>query len=152
MDDAGILEQGACDCTFSRAGFTTRIRDVFSYGKLTGQGVTLVGTDILRVLEEVLPARFGGGPLDYQLVEEDAPHQARILLRVSRRVSLPSPEAVRDCFLSELRRFQGGTGALRIWRSTGALEVVHEDPLVTRTGKVLPLHLLGTGSRSTDAT
>jgi hypothetical protein len=152
MDDCGVLARATCDCTHSRAGFTTQIRDIFSYGKLTGQGVTLVGTDVLDILERVLPARFGGGPLDYQLVEEDAPHQARIVLRVSRRVSLPSPEAVRDCFLSELRRFQGGTGALRVWRSTGALQVVHEDPLVTRVGKVLPLHLLGTGSRSTDAT
>ncbi len=151
MDDAGILERTTCDCTFSRAGFTTQIRDIFSYGKLTGQAVTLVGTDILRVLEETLPARFGGGPTDYQLVEEDGATQARVILRVSRRVPLASCEAVRDCFLAELRRFPGGTGALRIWRSTDALEVVHEDPVATRTGKVLPLHLLGMAGRSPDA-
>ena len=151
MDDCGVLARATCDCTFSRAGFTTQIRDIFSYGKLTGHGVTLAGTDVLDILEKVLPARFGGGPLDYQLVEADAPHQARIILRVSRRVPLPSPEAVRDCFLRELRQFQGGTGALRAWRSAGALEVVHEDPLVTRTGKVLPLHLLGSGTGRSDA-
>ena len=151
MDDAGILEPATCDCTFSRAGFSTRIRDIFSYGKLTGQGVTLVGTDVLRILEEVLPARFGGGPTDYQLVEQDGDRQARIILRVSRRVPLPSPEAVRDCFLRELRQFQGGTGAMRIWRNTQAVEVLHEDPLVTARGKVLPLHLLGSGLRSGDA-
>ncbi len=145
MDDAGTLEKATCECTFSRAGFTTRIRDIFSYGKLTGQGVTLVGTDILRVLEEVLPARFGGAPTDYQLVEQDGDQQARIILRVSRRVPLRSPEAVRDCFLRELRQFQGGAGASRLWRNTQAVEVRHEDPIPTRAGKVLPLHLLGPG-------
>ena len=151
MDDAGILEKTSCDCTFSRAGFTTQIRDIFSYGKLTGQGVTLVGTDILDILENVLPARFGGGPTDYQLVEQDGATQARLILRVSRRVPIPSPEAVRDCFLGELRRFQGGTGALRTLRTTQGVEVLHEDPVTTRTGKVLPLHLLGPGTRTSRA-
>ncbi len=151
MDDAGVLAPATCDCTFSRAGFTTQIRDIFSYGKLTGQGVTLASADILHILEEVLPARFGGGPTDYQLVEEDGAHQARVILRVSRRVPLSSPEALRGCFLRELRQLQGGAGASRLWRSTQAVEVIHADPLTTRTGKVLPLHLLGPGSRRTDA-
>ncbi len=150
MDDAGVLAPATCDCTFSRAGFTTQIRDIFSYGKLTGHSVTLAGADVLAILEHVLPARFGGGPLDYQLLEEDAPDQARVLLRVSRRVPLPSLEAVRECFLGELRRLESGTTVLRIWRNAAAVEVVHQDPLVTRTGKVLPLHLLGTGSRTSD--
>ncbi len=151
MDDAGVLAPATCDCTFSRAGFTTQIRDIFSYGKLTGHSVTLAGADVLAILESVLPARFGGGPLDYQLVEEDAPDQARVVLRVSQRVPLLSLEAVRNCFLSELRRLESGTTVLRIWRNAAAVEVVHQDPLVTRTGKVLPLHLLGPGSRRPDA-
>jgi hypothetical protein len=116
-----------------------------------GQGVTLAGADILHILEEVLPARFGGAPTDYQLVEQDGDRQARVILRVSRRVPLPSPEALRDCFLRELRQFQGGAGASRLWRSTQAVEVVHADPLTTHTGKVLSLHLLGPGSRRPDA-
>jgi len=111
-----------------------------------------VGTDVLHVLENVLPARFGGAPTDYQLVEQDGADQARLALRVSRRVPLASPEAVRDCFLRELRRFQGGTGALRSLRATDSLEVLHADPLVTRTGKVLPLHLLGPGLKAPEAT
>jgi hypothetical protein len=151
MDDAGVLAPATCDCAFSHAGFTTQVRDIFSYGKLTGQGVTLAGADILHILEEVLPARFGGGPTDYQLAEEDGDRQARVILRVSRRVPLPSPEALRDCFLRELRQFQGGAGASRLWRSTQAVEVVHADPLTTHTGKVLSLHLLGPGSRRPDA-
>jgi hypothetical protein len=151
MDDAGVLAPATCDCTFSRMGFTTQIRDIFSYGKLTGHGVTLVGTDVLRILETVLPARFGGGPTDYQLVEQDAANQARVILRVSRRLPLSSLAAVRDCFVQELRQLHGGAVASRMWRTAEALEVVHDDPVTTPAGKVLPLHLLGSGARISDA-
>jgi hypothetical protein len=147
MDDCGIIEDATCDCSYSRMGFRRRIRDIASYGKLTGVGVTLVGTDVVRILEEVLPARFGGSAMDYQVVELDDQVQARLELRVSRRVQLQSLDEVKDCFLRELRQFQGGAGASRIWRDTAALAVVHEDPLVTMRGKVLPLHLMGTGRK-----
>jgi hypothetical protein len=148
MDDCGVIEPATCDCTFSKMGFRRRIRDIASFGKLTGIGVTLVGTDVVRVLEEALPARFGGGVTDYQLVEQDGDIQAKLELRVSRRVKLDSLDEVRVFFLRELRQFEGGAGASRIWRDTAALQVVHEDPLVTSRGKVLPLHLMGSGMGS----
>ncbi len=143
MDDCGVIEPATCDCLYSRIGFRRRIRDIASFGKLTGIGVTLVGTDVIRILEETLPSRFGGSVTDYQLVECDGGAQARLQLRVGRRVAVASLDGIKDCFLRELRQFEGGAGASRIWRDTGALEVVHEDPLVTLRGKVLPLHLLG---------
>ena len=146
MDDCGIIEDAACDCTYSAMGFGRRIRDIASYGKLTGIGVTLVGTDVIRVLEEVLPARFGGCATDYQLVEQDDEVQARLELRVSRRLKPASLDEVKDCFLRELRQFEGGAGASRIWRDTGAIQVVHENPIMTQRGKVLALHLMGSGT------
>ena len=33
--------------------------------------MTFLDSDVIRVLEEVLPARFGGGPTDFQLVEQE---------------------------------------------------------------------------------
>jgi hypothetical protein len=33
------------------------------------QGMTFLGHDLIRPVEEVLPAQFGGGPTDYQSVE-----------------------------------------------------------------------------------
>jgi len=116
MDDSGVLEPATCDCTFSRLGLTTRVRNIFSFGKLTGQGMTLVGTDIVRLLEEVLPRRFGGGPGDYQLVEIDGPSQTRLCFRVSPRVRLDSPEQLKECFLGEIRGLTGGAIASRVWK------------------------------------
>jgi hypothetical protein len=100
MDDAGVIEPADCSCEFSAHGMTTTVRDLYSYGKLTGQGVTLMGSDALRVLEVALPARFGGGAGDYQLVEIDAAGQTELVLRVSPRVGSVSTGAVHDFFFS----------------------------------------------------
>ena len=141
MDDAGVIEPVACECVFGKIGFNRQIRDISSYGKLTGQGVTLMGTDALRVLEEALPERFGGCATDYQLTEQDGDLQTRLVLRVSRRLPVASTEEVKEYFLRQLRRFEGGAGASRIWRDTNSLQVLHENPIPTARGKVLPLHL-----------
>jgi hypothetical protein len=146
MDDAGELEEGVCECAYGAAGYTRVIRNIHSYGKLTGHGVTLVGTDMVRILEEVLPRRFGGCATDYQMVEWDGGEQTRLTLRVSRRVALGSPGEVRDTLLLELRKLYGGEIASRMFRDAAVLDVVHEDPIATARGKVLPLHLLGGGS------
>jgi hypothetical protein len=146
FDDSGVIEPARCDCAYAAAGFTEQIRDISSFGKLTGQGMTLVGTDIVRVLEEVLPTRFGGGPGDYQLVEREGRAQAELSLRVSPRVRLGSPDAVKECFLTEIRKMKKGAVASRVLKYAEAVEVLSAQPISTRAGKVLALHLLGNGS------
>jgi hypothetical protein len=145
MDDAGEPGKAGCDCSFAKLGFTTVVRDINSFGKITGHGVTLAGTDVLRILEHTLPSRFGGFATDYQLVERDGAGQARFMLHVSRRVPLSSLADVQSFFLQELRECYGGQIASRLWRDADAFEVVHRDPIPTGRGKILPLHLLGAG-------
>ena len=149
MDDAGVLEPVACDCEFARAGMSWQIRDIFSYGKLTGQGVTLIGSDVVRLIENVLPERFGGGPGDYQLIECDGGRQAQLELRISPRTGARSPGEVRDFLLREIRGCYGGSLASRLWTHSDGLQAVIAEPLATSSGKVLPLHLLG--SKVSDA-
>jgi hypothetical protein len=144
MADGGTLDERACDCTFGRTGLTTVVHDLASFGKLTGHGVTLVGTDVVAILEERLPAHLGGRVGDFQLVEREAPHETRVVLYVSPRVRA-SIEAVRQCFVAELRRAWGGASAVSVWGHAEAIDVVVAEPLAGRTGKVLPLHLLGSG-------
>jgi len=151
MDDTGIIEPASCSCAFSAAGFHTQIRDISSYGKMTGQGITLFGTDVLRILEIALPERFGGVPGDYQLVESEGERQTDVVLRVSPRLGLRSTVDVREFFLDELRRCFGGSLAARLWKHSEGIEVLVEEPSFTRTGKVLPLHLLGSAAIQTAA-
>ena len=67
MEDRGLIGVPRCDCAFARAGLSTVIRDVANFGKLTGHGVILVGTDIVAILEERLPAALGARVGDFQL-------------------------------------------------------------------------------------
>jgi hypothetical protein len=143
MDDAGILEPFDCDCEYARAGMNFRIRDIFSYGKLTGQGITLMGSDVVRILETALPERFGGAPGDYQLVEYDGAGQAQLELRISPRVAAAPPAQVRDFLLDRIRGCYGGSLASRLWTHSGGFQAVTAEPYATRSGKVLSLHLLG---------
>jgi hypothetical protein len=151
MDDSGIIEKAHCDCLFSQVGYGRQIRDIASYGKLTGQGMTLAGTDVVRILEEDMPRRLGGGPGDYQLVEEEGGTQTIVTLRVSPRVGRLNPDEVRACFLEELKRHYGGTLAARTWRHAEGVRVILAEPLATSTGKVLSLHLLGARQTGTSA-
>jgi hypothetical protein len=149
MDDAGVLGPARCDCVYQKAGFKEQVSEIHSYGKLTGQGITLVGGDVVRILEEILPRQFGGAPGDYQLVEEEASLQTQVLLRVSPRSGVTSTEAVKEGFLREVRKLYGGSTAGRQWQHTRAVKVVVGEPYVTPAGKVLSLHLLGPGMGNT---
>ena len=40
---------------FKAMGFTQQISDIYSFGKLTGHGITLLGGDLLKILEVSLP-------------------------------------------------------------------------------------------------
>jgi hypothetical protein len=148
MEDAGAIAASQCDCAYARAGLTTVVHDLTSVGKLTGHGMTLVGTDLVAVIETKLPARFGGRVGDYQLVECDTGCQTEVILRVSPRVGA-SARAVEQYFIGELRQQWGGRLAADVWTHAGAVRVVLAEPLAGATGKVLPLHLMkGSESKS----
>jgi len=151
MDDSGVIEPATCQCEYSAAGLTTQVRDIFSYGKLTGQGITLYGSDVVSILETALPRRFGGAPGDYQLVEQEGGQQTELVLRVSPRTGAASSDDVRDFFLSELRKCYGGALAARLWKHSAGFSVAPGEPCKTRGGKVLPLHVLGMGARHAHA-
>jgi hypothetical protein len=143
LDDYGVVERRSCGCVFEALGFTHHIRHIRSYRKLTGEGVTLVGSEMERILEEVLPARFGGTPLDYQISEaEDAEGLTRLRLVVSPRVPGVVDEELIGVVLGALAK--GGAAAdhaRATWARAGTLTVVRAEPVWTDRGKLLPLHL-----------
>ncbi|MGZ8230911.1 MAG: hypothetical protein ACXWUS_14835 [Burkholderiales bacterium] len=142
MGDQAVLEPSACGCALERLGWTTRVHSVRSFEKLTAGGVTFLGADVIRILEEALPARFGGKPTDYQLVEhESAGGQPILELLVHPALGPLDEAAVGDAFLNDLA--QGPYPAARmtqVWRDSGTLRVVRRAPLVSQAGKILHLH------------
>lgn len=104
--------------------------------------MTLVGTTMVELLERTLPARLGGAPGDYQLVEHEGEDQTQLTLRVSPRVGIDSPEKIQQCFFDEVSKLHGGALFRRTWTHAGAVRVVIAEPQVTQSSKILSLHLL----------
>jgi hypothetical protein len=104
--------------------------------------MTFLDTDLIRVLEEVLPARFGGGPTDYQVVEEEAGEgRSRLRLLVHPAVGAVEPAALVDVFLSALGAGSGAQQVMALqWRAAGFVVVDRTVPLALPSGKVLHLH------------
>jgi hypothetical protein len=142
-DDFAVLERRACGCPFDALGYRLHARQIFSYRKLTGEGVTLVGSEMVRILEEVLPARCGGSAVDYQLLEEEQEEgRTRLVVLVSPRVELADELQVVEAVLDGLRGRPGGaTVARAVWRQAGTLAVRRAEPRLTPRGKLLPLHV-----------
>ncbi|HEX6573881.1 MAG TPA: hypothetical protein VF042_02830 [Gemmatimonadaceae bacterium] len=146
-DDYGVIDNAPCGCTWEKLGFPVHIRDIRSFRKLTGEGMTLVGSDIERILDEFLPGRYGGSSLDYQLAEEeDARGFTRIILRISPDIPIDDEAGVIDFVLDSLVKL-GGAAAIAeaAWRRAGTLAVRRERPAMTSRGKLLPLDLKRAG-------
>ncbi len=142
-DDYGTVDARPCGCAWETLGFPEHLRDIRSFRKLTGEGVTLVGSDMERILDDLLPTRFGGSALDYQFVEEeDASGFTRLTLRVAPTIILGDEAEAIDFVLSALER-SGAAGGLAqsSWQQAGTIRVRREAPMLTNRGKLMPLEM-----------
>ncbi|MBC8427809.1 hypothetical protein H8D98_00960 [bacterium] len=152
-DDYGVIENRSCGCPLETYGYTEHLRGIRSFRKLTGEGVTLVGSEMIHILEEVLPARFGGSPLDYQLLEEeDEKGFTRLSLLVSPKVDIADETAVIETILEALGQGSVAADQTRaIWSQARTLQVKRMEPVWTARGKLMPLHSVRRSERQTDA-
>ena len=137
-DDFGITETRECGCLLDELGMHRHIRQIRSLRKLTGRGITLVGADIARIIEEELPARFGATAQDFQLVEEeDARGSTRLVLLVNPSVKLADEMAPASALLDALNRGTPGASlGSAILRGAGAVTVRREKPRASSRGKL----------------
>jgi hypothetical protein len=142
-DDFGDVTERSCGCIWDQLGMRVHISNIRSFSKLTGEGMTLLGTDVVRVIEEVLPQTFGGRSIDYQLVEvEDEQRITRLHLIVNPSVGPVDDARVIETFIEGLRT----PGQPRsfflppLWEQAGTIKVVRREPIVTAGGKLLPFH------------
>jgi hypothetical protein len=148
MGDIAELDRRRCGCPLERLGWSLHLRRIRSLEKLTAAGMTFLETDVIRVLEEVLPARFGGGPTDYQLVEEeDTAGTPRLRLLVHPAVGPLAGPTVAEAFLAAIGAGRGAEQVMGLaWRDAGLLRVERRAPLATVSGKILHLHAVARAS------
>ncbi len=133
--DAGVVERRRCECPWDRMGFHTHLRGLWSFARLTTEGLTLSGRDAARVLEEVLPRSFGGDVGDYQLVlSETEPGITVCRLLVHPRLGPLDEEAVRTVFLRAVRHGAGPVTS-EFMRQSRQFQVHRREPAVLHTGK-----------------
>jgi hypothetical protein len=143
IDDYGVVEERSCGCEYETYGYSTHLSDVRSYSKLVSEGATLMGNDMVRILEQVLPARFGGSPLDYQILEEEDERGFTVLdLVISPRVDIADERKVIEVVLDGLSRSSPMADAARtVWQNAASIRIKRQEPVWTVSGKLLPLHL-----------
>jgi len=119
-----------------------QLHTIRSRDKLTSEGMNFLGADLLRLVEDVLPARFGGYPTDYQLAEQEEQGLSRVNLLITPRRGPVDEQAVVAAvldFLDAVPHARGPYGER--WRDAGTLRVRREEPYATGASKVLALHV-----------
>jgi len=141
--DYGVVETRSCGCKLDELGFTDHIHSIRGFDKLTSAGVTFVGTDLLRIIEEILPAKFGGTSTDYQMVEEeDERGHTRMSIVVSPEVGTIDEAELMGTILTELGKGKDSQQMMaEVWSQSGTIQVKRVRPLATAGGKLLPLHI-----------
>jgi hypothetical protein len=137
--DYGTVEFRECGCRIHALGLKTHIREIRGYDKLTAEGMTLIGTEMVSVMERILPQRYGGISTDYQVVEEeDEKGQTRMRILVSPSIGEIDENDLIETVLASLP--PGGI-ATSLWRQAGTFTVERAQPETTGRGKLLPLHI-----------
>jgi hypothetical protein len=143
LGDQAILKKRACGCFQEELGMDTHIQNVRSFEKLTSGGMAFLDTEIVQVIEEELPKMFGGGPTDYQLIEDERDDGKPLLrLIIHPRVASLDLDKVKVTFLQKIA---SGSGAEKLtsllWRDTDMVSVERGVPKMTTTGKIQHMHL-----------
>lgn len=150
MGDEAQFSKRECGCLLGRMGLKTHLHVIRSYEKLTGGGVTFLGTDVIRVLEEILPNQFGGAATDYQLMERESLEGQPILeLLVHPSLGELDESRVAEEFYSGLADLEvpGAAAMSQRWRDGKTIQVVRRPPAISCAGKILHLHAGGSAHR-----
>lgn len=141
--DCGTIEDRICGCPIDDLGYNTHVHGIRSFEKLTDEGMTFYGTDLVRIIEEVLPAKFGGNALTYQIVEEtDENGLSRLVLAVDPAAGPMDESALVKTVLSELGK--GGESQkmmAQVWSRLETIKVRRAAPSLTKMGKLYPLYI-----------
>jgi hypothetical protein len=144
--DFGTIDTRRCGCVFDELGLTEHLHGIRSFEKFTSQGMTLFGIDLVRIVEKVLPGRFGGTSIDYQILEEEE-EDGRTYMTVVARPELGDLDEnkIIEVIIAELRKVNDSYRmASEIWLQTKSIRVKRMDPITTPGAKLPPVYTMKT--------
>lgn len=141
--DCATLFERDCGCALQRAGLNLHVHAVGSIEKLTTEGLAYPFDMLYALLESKLPDEFGGGPGDYQIVEDEgADGQTFLTLLVDPTVGPVDEVRLLERLAAELAKGSRGNRFMSgVWKDAGTLRVQRVPPLASARGKVLPLRM-----------
>jgi hypothetical protein len=141
--DYATMIRRDCGCALEKVGFTQHLHTIRSFEKFTSEGVNYFTTDLFELFESALPSEFGGGPGDYQLVEEeDDQGQTRLSLVVHPAVGEINEEnLIKRLYQGLAEGSRNNRYMSKIWLNAGTFRVRRETPHASARGKTLPLHI-----------
>jgi hypothetical protein len=143
VGDYGTFETRRCGCPLGDLGFDRHMHTIRSFEKLTSEGIHIASSDLIKLLEEVLPQTYGGGANDYQIVEDERSGLPQVNLVISPSVGSLDTEMVVRTVLDFLgTRSSANELTIEYWRQGGTLKVLRRDPYSTLASKVQALHIL----------
>jgi hypothetical protein len=148
-DDYGVVAHDAepCPCALGQLGLRTTVSEIRGISKVVAGGVTVPADVLVELAEQVLPSAFGGGPVDYQFLEEERGGRSSLVLRVDPRVGHVDDAAMVAAVRRRLRSSEVGLLADEVWAGEGSLRLERVSPRPTRSGKVLAFEGLAPGAR-----
>jgi hypothetical protein len=140
--DYGVLERRSCGCPLDSLGMRQHLHTIRSYEKMTSEGMCFIGSELLELIEEVLPQTFGGHPTDYQFVEQEENGRPRVSIVVSPRVGPLEEARLKSVVLKSLGSASRAHALMAgLWEDGQVLRVVHSEVFSSQAGKILPLHV-----------
>src|SRR5262249_8936362 len=129
LGDSATVEARSCDCLFGKLGMNLQISEVRSFDKLTGEGMTLLGSTLDEVVGELVQ-KAGGGPDDYQFWENQGENGLTTLtITVSPKVNLSDEATFANEILNRLQSKDVGSSiASHFWKQANTLKIVRESP------------------------
>jgi hypothetical protein len=139
--DSANIDESPCGCPWHDLGFKVRLRDIWSFAKMTAEGLTFTREGVTRILEEDLPQQLGGRQGDYQLrIEPDETGATHYLLYVNPNLPGLDEDHIRQVFLENIgRREKHGRLVAEFLREAGKFKVVRRPPSPTAGAKFLPI-------------
>jgi len=140
LGDFGEVRAAPCPCRFGRIGMSILLSQVRSFDKLTGEGMSLLGSTLEEVLSELV-LQAGGGPDDFQFWEEaDDKGLTRLTIALSPRIPNVKEPQFREDILQRLKGKNSAGGiAAEFWQQAGTLEIVRAEPIISRGFKLIPV-------------
>lgn len=146
-DDYGGVQQDtvACPCLLGSMGMRTRLMRIRGMSKAVTGGVTLPASAVDELVDVVLPARFGGGPGDWQLAEGEDAGASYLEIRADQRLGTLDESDVVRVTLDALRATEAGVLAAAVWSEPGFIRLNRRGPAPARSGKTLSFETLRPG-------